>query len=290
MVALMPGALAATGWNVKPQALLSALESGAPEAWWIDTDVIVTENFLSRYAAVPPDHFVVAEEALYGTVERNGERARAWGFEVVRILPFCLNSGVMRATPAHLPLLRYWAEQLQSAHYLQAQRRPPSERPAHLLGDQDVLTACLAGPFGAVPLSFLRRGKDIIQYFGPAGYTPSERLRNLLAGPPCFIHSMGASKPWRAATPASTVHEQFNALYAELSPYKVAARQYREEYEGSPWTSANRETSLGALFLALGLRNAALTGFPLALAYGIHRTAKNALHALRRVFSGSASN
>lgn len=275
-ITLMPGRLeGAKGWNIKPHAMLAALHGGAEEVWWIDSDVIVTKNFLQDYRHVPPGQFIVAEEALYGNLDRDGYRAREWGFQVRRPFPFCLNSGVMRASAAHVPLLEFWVAQLGSARYLAAQDKPASERPVHLIGDQDVLTACLSGPFADVPVRCLYRGKDIIQYFGPAGYTPLERLRHALFGLPAFIHSMGAAKPWRAAVPFNhrNAAAVFDALYAELSPYKAAAKDFKVDF-GPQWAANDRRTCLGSLLRVFGFGNAALTGLPLALAYSASRWVK----------------
>lgn len=281
-VTLMPERLAGDGWNVKPNALLAAFERGASQAWWIDSDVIVTRNFIQAYQDVPDRDFIVAEEALYGNAEANGARARAWGFEVTRVLPFCMNSGVMRASRAHLPLLERWQTLLGSPAYRAAQQTSGGHRPVHLHGDQDVLTACLAGPFGNVPLRYLYRGKDIIQYFGPAGYSPDERFRNLFLGLPCFIHSMGASKPWRSQTQTHGASSRFSSLYAELSPYKAVALRYPEELTGEAWKQANRATPLGRLLRLAGFGSAPLTGLPLALAYSTLRTVKRLTRRLPR--------
>ncbi len=70
------------------------------------------------------------------------------------------------------------------------------ERPVHMLGDQDVLTALLtSSEFSDIPLHMLRRGPDIIQFDGVWGYSIPERITNLLGWGPTFIHA-GAAKPW----------------------------------------------------------------------------------------------
>ena len=72
------------------------------------------------------------------------------------------------------------------------------QRPIHMQGDQDVLTALLTSTeFADIPLKMLRRGKDIVQFDGVWGYTTAERLRSLLGDGPTFIHCMG-TKPWVA--------------------------------------------------------------------------------------------
>jgi hypothetical protein len=96
------------GWNVKPQALLQLLQEGRDEVWWIDSDIILTCDFRRQLGDFSPSTLLVCEESLYsplGGYRDDGRRTKAWKFKVGRSLPFCLNSGVMRATRNHIPLL-----------------------------------------------------------------------------------------------------------------------------------------------------------------------------------------
>jgi hypothetical protein len=265
-----------SGWNVKPQVLLSILETVDDEVWWIDSDVVLTCDFRSRFGKLPPETFVVCEEALYGKYEDDGKRAKAWGFEVGRLLPFTLNSGVIRSTRNHIPLLNQWKTLLDSEFYKQAQA--DDERPEYLHGDQDVLTALLSSQqFCQIPLKILHRGKDIIQYFGPAGYMPKERLLNLVFGLPPFIHYQGRNKPWRLkqAIERNSFTNLFESLYSELSPYNYVAYQYRNQICSSlEWNFLEYSSPLGNFFKILGLGNPALVGFPLSVAYSLLRFIK----------------
>lgn len=184
--------------NVKPQAMLHLMEDGHDEVLWIDSDIIVAGDFDRTLAHLPGDTFVATEEALWAPHDdRDAWRARKWGLEVGRVLPFALNTGVIRATHMHKPLLQRWRELLESATYREAQRLDWRLRPLHMISDQEALTALLSSmEFSNVPLKFLTRGDDIIQYFGPYGFTVRERILTLFGRSPPFIHSQGPNKPW----------------------------------------------------------------------------------------------
>lgn len=279
----IPGA---TGWNVKPHALLPLLEAGAEEIWWIDSDVILTGDFRR---ALPPLHretLLIAQEALYGRPKDGGIRAAGWNLEAARVLNESVNTCVLRVTPAHVELLGEWKLMLQRAEYVTAQARPWYERPDHFVGDQDVLTALLSTQrFAGIPLAWLRRGHEIIQHFGPSGYTTGERLRSLRHGVPAFVHEQGGNKPWHGGSRQPGARGAFNRLLVEASPYTLYARRYRDAVGQTPadqdWFD---DASLaGRMLRAAGFGSAALTGLPLALAYSVR-------NAGRRLYSHDASN
>jgi hypothetical protein len=259
----VPGAW---GWNVKPHAILALFERGYGDVLWIDSDIVVAKNFERYFRGLPPMILVVTEEALYGAHDDpNGLRARLWGFAVGRSLPFTVNTGVLRATSLHANLLKRWIFCLEEPRYREAQRMDWSERPLHLYGDQDVLTALLASEECAdVPIQFLRRGKDIIQFFGPYGYTVRERMRNMIYGMPPFIHSQ-VTKPWskELAGKPTGWRRRFDTLYMQLSPYTMSALKYRSELLDTGWMNANSLT--GKILRICGFSYPPLTGLPLAI-------------------------
>lgn len=273
-------------WDIKPYALLKLLEEGHEEVWWIDSDIILTRDFRSTIrrgrlrgavGKLTPAELVTTEEALYGHYRDEGYRARAWGFAIGRSLPFNLNSGVVRVTPNHLPLLQRWRQLLESEIYQQAKHQPYGQKPFHLFGDQDVLTALLASQeFADIPLRILERGTGIIQYFGIAGYTMPERLQNLFGGLPPFIHAQ-REKPWhRSLTPP---HFRSRRNYLEfvrmdISPYCLAAAQYRSQLPEADLTWMDAHSQAGKILRFLGFGNAALTGLPIALMYSLIRLIK----------------
>lgn len=270
----LPGAY---GWNVKPQALLTLLKMGYKDIIWIDSDVIAIKDFRPFFTAISPDTIVLTEEALYGGhKDLNAVRARNWGFDVGRTLPFTANTGIIRVTNAHYSLLEKWRELLESDSYKNVQALKWSERPIHMVGDQDVLTALLSSQeYTHIPIQFMRRGKDVIQYFGPYGYTCSERFYNLFYGPPFFAHSQG-SKPWikLGNRPSSwDVRKYFNALYLDVSPYTLLARSYRTEVEEDcSWMQPQFLPS--AILRAIGFRYPPFVGMPLAAIADFVRFAK----------------
>lgn len=260
------------GWNVKPYALLAVLDDEFDEAWWIDSDVLVRRSLAAVYGAVDSRMFLASEEALSAAYEDSGRRARAWGFEAVRDFHFTLNSGVMRVSACHRALLQRWRGLLESPEYRAAQLLDWRVCPAHLVGDQDVLTALLcSAEFGDVPVRVLRRGPDIVQYYGPYCYTLRERLGNVFNGGPTFIHSQGF-KPWRTSPPDSRPRfkQVYRKLLSDASTYLLEARRFRAAVaDDLTWTGA--DTTAGSLLRILGFGNRMMTGLPLALAGDIVR-------------------
>lgn len=271
----VPGAW---GWNVKPQAILTLFKRGYSDVLWIDSDIVIAKNFVKDFRGLAPTIMVLTEEALYGShQDPNGLRARLWGFNVGRSLPFTANTGVMRATTMHANLLKRWISLLEGPEYREAQRMEWSERPQHLYGDQDVLTALLASEeYADVPIKFLRRGKEIIQFFGPYGYTLRERFYNIVRGMPPFIHSQ-VTKPWLVDRSAKSIgwRHAFNSLYLQLSPYVMAAREYRGGLPDAGWMDAN--SRLGKVLRVCGFYYPPLTGLPLAMAVEIFSFTKGVL-------------
>ena len=263
-------------YDVKPQVLLTLLDRGYEEVIWLDSDILICRDFRPLFRDLAPDVLVVTEEALCSTHQDPGAlRARLWDLKVGRTLPFTANSSVMRVTPAHRDLLERWRALLDDRRYREAQEQYWRTRPPHLLGDQDVLTAVLASAdYAHVPLKFLRRGRDILQFFGSYGYTARERLQNLRTGMPPFVHSQG-NKPWWPAeeAPKRSPYALFNGVYLELSPYTLLARKYQQELIDPSWLAARSTTGLA--LRALGGSYPPLTGLPMALAADVIRTAKS---------------
>jgi len=271
------------GWNVKPQAIMHLIDSGYDEVIWIDSDVIVRGNPIPMFARLRSDTVAATEDALGDARDdRNALRARLWGFPVGRVLPFGLNTGVLRVTKDHYSLMEQWWELLQSDGYQDVQKKEWRQRPTHMLGDQDVLTALLTSKeFSEIPIYVLRRGKQIIQFDGVWGYTVAERMINLLGDGPLFIHQFG-HKPW------SERWEHFDDLrdyvkktYLDLSPYTLAARQFRSELECDvEWMDPHYVPS--KILRTLGMGQSTLVGLPLAVVLDLARIVKWALRTLRR--------
>lgn len=265
-----------SGWNVKPYALLLLLEEGHDDVWWIDADVIVSRDFRQTIGHLTDSTLVISEEALYGQYRDDGYRAKAWGFEVGRSLPFNLNTAVVRVTTAHLPLIHRWKELLETEPYQKAQTLPYEKKPFHLFGDQDVLTALLASQeFAAIPLKILERGTGIIQYFGPSGFTLRERLVAAIDDLPPFVHCQ-REKPWRKSTTPPSWKEMrsyLNYIQVEVSPYCHLAAHYQNEMsEDLAWLRPR--SRLSQLLRILGFGNPALTGIPIASLYSLSRLYK----------------
>jgi len=262
--------------NVKPQALLHLMDEGHDDIVWIDSDIIVARDISYLFHKLDPDVLVITEEAMCrARYDPDGLRARLWGFKVGRTHPFVLNTGVIRGTKLHRPLLSRWRELLESDQYAKFQRLDWRSRPPHMISDQDVLTALLASQeYTNVPLKILKRGKDIIQYFGSHGYTIPERLSNVILGAPTFIHSQGP-KPWIhdwERRTAASVRESWEMLHLDLSPYTLAARKYRENL-GSDTSWMQSHSIFGSFLRGLGLWYPPLVGLPFAAAADLFRLA-----------------
>ncbi len=236
-----------SGWNVKPELLLHHLGRGEDEVVWFDADVVCHDDWRRLLWGAGPQTLVATEETVRGQHLGGAHRTRAWGLAVGRSMPTTVNTGLVRVTPAHAPLLRAWQQMLRDPGYQLAQRSDWQDRPIHLLGDQEVLTALLGSrEFADVPVWLLRQGVDIAQCFGASGYDPADRLRMTLAGEvPPLLHAMGP-KPWqqppRGSRPASVLDAARSARDAlvrrhhDTSPYTLAAAELRADLdEPAPW-------------------------------------------------------
>jgi hypothetical protein len=265
------------GWNVKPQALMHLIDQGFDEVIWIDSDVIVKRNMLPIFAQLKSDVIVATEDALGDDRDdRNALRARLWGLPVGRVLPFGLNTGILRVTKDHYNLLQQWWGLLRSDTYQDVQKKEWRQRPLHMLGDQDVLTALLTSKeFSQVPIYILRRGKHILQFNGVYGYTVAERIRNLLGDGPTFIHSF-AGKPWleQWRLEASThLRERMKKVYLDLSPYTLTALRFKGEMAcGTEWMQPHY--GISRVLRALGLGYPPLVGLPMAVFADMARVLK----------------
>lgn len=265
------------GWNVKPHALLSVLDRGYQCAWWVDSDVIVRHSLSARYARVDERAFIATEEALLGAHSDYGLRARGWGFVPARDFGYSLNSGVLRVSREHIALLLDWRGLLESSEYRAAQGIDWEQRPLHLAGDQDILTALLCSEkYAAVEVRILERGSDIIQYYGSGGYTLRERLGNLINGGATFVHSQGF-KPWRDSEDrvSNALRRYFRQILSDTSVYLLEARRLREVTELTlPWTTAR--TSVGKILRLMGFGSNFLTGLPMAVLCDVSRVIRRA--------------
>ena len=277
------------GWNVKPEAIMQLLDTGFDEVIWIDSDVIVTRDIRPLFHALDEAVFVAAEQILAPDLEDDdgaGLRAQSWQLSVGRVLPSALNSGVLRVTRQHYPLLKRWWELLQTDEYQRWQRNEKDmrKRPIHMQGDQDVLTALLTSTeFAHIPLKTLRRSKHIVQFDGVWGYTTAERVRNLLGDGPTFIHSMGC-KPWVARWKSrrrNDLREYLKMVYVDVSPYTLSSAKFRPDLGGdTSWMSAHYKFS--AILRSLAMHHPALTGLPMAVFLDIARLAKRLYESMFR--------
>lgn len=262
-------------WNIKPDLLLHCLDLGCEEVIWIDSDVIVARDFRSLLNDVDEETIVVAEDFYWSFYAFPGgtERAELWGLRPGRSLAWIANTGILRVTPAHRPLLRAWSKLLACPAYVKAHQRTWTTRPIHMVGDQDVLTALLTSErFSDIPIKFLHRGKDIIYDFGPAGYTPRERLGNLANPTPPFVHCTGP-KPWDAPRQVSLLgnpRAYYMRVHLELADYSRVARRYRKHFDRES-IAFDIETLPARVFSRMAGEHIPLRGLPIAAFHGFAR-------------------
>lgn len=269
-----------SGWNIKPSVLLETLET-YEDVVWIDSDIIITGDITPCVTGLDTAVLLATEETHWGQQQGGDFRTLAWGLRSGRALPCTINSGVLRVTKDHVPLLRAWQAMLVHPQYLKSQSQSWYARPLHMVGDQEALTGLLgATDFASTPIRLLRRGTDIAQCFGPAGYTPMERIRALFGGDPKFIHAMGP-KPWlRKITPPAFFRrgdlvrgwrDWYQFLSLDTSPYCIAARRYRAHPElDLNWTSPR--SCIGKVLSQLGGNRPAGPGLAVAIFdHGVRR-------------------
>jgi hypothetical protein len=278
-----------TAWNIKPSVLLELLDSH-PDVVWLDSDIIVAGDIEVHLVALSPDVIVTAEETYWGQRQGDDFRTSAWGLESTRTFACTMNTGVLRVTREHIDMLEAWQAMLAHPAYLRAQAGPWYERPLHMLGDQEALTGLLgSAEFAHLPVSFLQRGSVIAQCFGPAGFTPAERVGALLRGGPALIHAMGP-KPWLRPSshggPApskdmlTSMREWYGYLTLDVSPYCIEARRYVGE-PGLELGWAEPVSAAGRLLCMVGGGRPAAPGLPIAVVDHVARWIRKMLGIAR---------
>jgi hypothetical protein len=258
----------ASSWNCKPHTLLPLLAGGFEEAIWLDSDIFITRDpsylfdQLGREELLGAEEFPTSPNPIGFAV-----RTAAWGLAPGRDFPVTLNSCVLRVTTAHMPLLVQWCELLANADYVAAQKR--TDRPWHLISDQDVLNALLGSAnFCDIPVRCLSVGTEVIHCGGAIGYTLGRRIGSLFHQVPPFLHAI-AGKPWWVFHPEYAKHHSpwftwYRRLLQETSQYVAATRRLRSEVQMMcPWLDAG--SLLGRVLQTLGFGHHALLGMPLTV-------------------------
>jgi hypothetical protein len=262
--------------------LICLLDQGFDEVIWIDSDILVARNIAEVFSGLDSETIAATEDTLGDDRgDPDALRARLWGFSVGRVLPFGLNTGVLRITKAHQSLLKRWWELVRLDVYQDCQKIEWKERPVHMKGDQDVLTALLTSrEYSDIQLCILRKGKHILQLSGVWGYTTAERIANLLGTQPTFIHQFG-HKPWSEDWPSEqTLVKYFTKNYLDVSPYTLMAQRYRNELEcDTEWMGPHFK--LSRLLRALGMGHSVLAGLPMSIVLDFGRLTKRAVRAPR---------
>jgi hypothetical protein len=238
--------IAGVGWNIKPSVILRLLDEGYDEVIWLDNDIIVCGDLEARLQSIDAESIVGTEEYYWSHRQGDPEFTTGLGLTSARTFPATVNSGLLRFSKTHRPVVEHWAAVLASEEYRAVQHLSAAERPIHYWSDQITLTGLLGADLHAdVSVVQLKRGVDIAQCFGASGFTIKERLRagkNL----PLLVHAIG-NKPWsRGRTPKDQtslfkkVTSYLEFVHLELTPYVAAAQEYRELLdEDASWMSAS---------------------------------------------------
>jgi hypothetical protein len=260
----------AHSWNCKPQALMPRFEEGYDEAIWLDSDMIVTRNPAVHFDPLADEVIMVTEEPPNQPQPGAAALAKGWGLTAGHNHTASINSSVIRVTRCHQHLLVQWAKLLNDPRYLAAQKLPFDQRGQHFLGDQDVLFSLLgSSDFSAIPLGYLRCGRDIIHCGGALGYSVQMRLTNLFKPVPTFLHAI-AGKPWWIFCDAyAQQHPRWTTFYRRLlqetSPYLVVARRFRNKID-MPASWMVYRSNFGVFLRLIGMNHHAMTGLPLTAA------------------------
>lgn len=254
----------ASTYNVKPQTFERLFDLGYAQVLWLDNDIVIGPRFEEKIAGRLACPLLVSEESRMSQHPKPEVMTRAHGWEVGRALPRVINGGLISLSSEYRELNSAWKEILFSDEYRAWQMKPWHERPAHIFADQEVFTCLLCSKrFAHIPVAYLKEGEDIIQMFGPAGFTPGDRMRNAGAGLPPLVHSMG-HKPWRVSAGGAGLRQRYNDLHGELSPYVYVAREVvGEDIDEFSWLK--RRSFVGGLMRAASGDDAALAGLPLAV-------------------------
>jgi hypothetical protein len=226
-----------SGWSIKAELLLHQLDQGFDSVIWVDSDFLILDGFLRDLHGLSLQTLAIGEETHWGPSQGSAVRTRSWGLEVGRSLKRSLNGGLIRVTSSHRPLLRDWMRLMDHPRYTRAQASGTEGRPAHLISDQEVLTALLGSTRHAqVPLHILRRGIDIAQLNFISGYSAMERLRCAVRGSrPHAIHALG-HKPWNADR-RNLLADWRNARSSYVACAKSIRRSLRQD---TGWMDAHR--------------------------------------------------
>ena len=259
------------GWDCKSYFLLHLLDRGAAEVVWLDSDLVVTGDFLDWKRRVARGALFMAQEPrhLPGAGTRN--RALAWRLAPGRERGFTANGGVGGVTHRHRDLLARWGELLKREDYRRAQQQEMIERPLHLTSDQDALGALIgSAKFAGVEVAFLRNGREVVHSGGLRMDTLGDRLRRFVRPRPLFVHAI-ATKPWRLL--GTTLGDDnldwwLLRLAQEVSEYVAHARKFRAEI-GMPCPWLDYTSPTGRSLRALGLGHDGLRGLPLAVAVSV---------------------
>jgi hypothetical protein len=276
--------LAGSGWNIKPELLRRTLRAGHESVCWLDSDMLVGGDLREALVSRAPSTLMVTDDFWYARERRTAARTLAWGLVPGRVPGCAVNTGLVRVTGDHLPLLDAWQALLEDPRYLHAQSQPYADRPLHLLGDQEVLSALLGSrPWEHIALSWLRRGIDVAQCFGSAGFSPRERLSAArVAHRPLLIHAMGP-KPWavlrQPPQPSRTARRE--RAHMQLSTYTALAGGYDGELgHALDWTRLDLVAPL--VVRAARTLDPALRELPLAVPEATIWQARRFAGSLRR--------
>jgi hypothetical protein len=276
------GSVFGNGWNVKPTAILTMLDEGHDQVLWLDTDIIVCGDLMARLDPIPPECIVGTEEYFWGHRQGSPLRTSGLGLAPSRVLPATVNTGLLRASKIHRPLVEHWASIVSGPEYFAAQELSPTRRPIHLFDEQEVLTGLLgSSQYADIDVVQLKRGVDIAQCFGPSGFTLKERLQ-AHGKIPLLVHTQGP-KPWSKSEPkerrsfSGRLMGYYQTAHLDVTPYVFVAMEYRDQMdEDVSWMSP--ATALGRGLSRLYKNQPLLREAPLTVIDSAQRKFRRVFH------------
>jgi hypothetical protein len=266
-----------SGWDVKPEIILSLLDLLKDEVIWFDSDMILTAPVSPYIDRFPASTLIVAEEPPGPFAPGSALRTNGWGRPIGRSIRKSINSGFIRVSVGHRTLISAWREALKDARYRKAQELDWWLRPAPFYGDQDALSALLGSKdYSDVPIVFLRNGIEIAQCHGPDGYPWQRRIMNAFRRMPALVHAQG-KKPWLA--------EGRTLVHLDVSPYKLAALRYKKNIKDTDWLQIH--TVGGRILMSMTFGEPNLAGLAPSLAAVCRRIGGRCISAFRPRKSGS---
>ena len=131
------------GSNTKPLKMLELLDEGHAEVVWMDSDIIATKDVRELFSGVSRRRWWWRRKFTGANIKADHIAHRAGEWKSGAALPWTANSCVVRATEGIAIYFAPGTGSCEGRSLLRRISKRYDERPIHLLGDQEVLSALL---------------------------------------------------------------------------------------------------------------------------------------------------